>query len=174
MGGMLVYSHSDSHFWAFVQASDPLQGVMTYGLYYKESGHPDYVASVPKCAVQMKLQAGHGDNRGTSSIGISALNQFQFMFFLFMMFNFIFVFLNPTKFDHAGIGMETYSPFPCIHVTSASSRTSNEPLTGVIVLYCTTLHCTVLYIVFYCVRAGKSVVLKTRMGPPCHPSVVQI
>ena len=61
--------------------------------------------------------AGHGDNRGTSSIGISALNQFQFMFFLFMMFNFIFVFLNPTKFDHAGIGMETYNiPLHSCHI----------------------------------------------------------
>ena len=30
----------------------------TSGLYYKESGHPDYVTSVPKCAVQMKLRPG--------------------------------------------------------------------------------------------------------------------
>ena len=83
-----MYSQSASHFGAFVQSSDPLQGVMTChtdsvtglptsglyykesrhpdyvtglptsGLYYKESGHPDYVTSVPKCAVQMKLLTG--------------------------------------------------------------------------------------------------------------------
>ena len=64
MGGMLVYSHSASHFGAFVQASDPLQGVMTSGLCYmtpdnqiilKESGHLDCVTSVRKCNLQMKL-----------------------------------------------------------------------------------------------------------------------
>ena len=38
---------------------DFVTGLPTSGLYYKESGHPDYVTSVPKCAVQMKLLPGH-------------------------------------------------------------------------------------------------------------------
>ena len=71
MGGMLVYSHSASHFRAFVQASDPLQSVMTFGL--QVSQHPlcyrtpdiqiilqDCVTSVNKCALQMKLRQDIG------------------------------------------------------------------------------------------------------------------
>ena len=37
---------------------DFVTGLPISGLYYKESGHPDYVTSVPKCAVQMKLLPG--------------------------------------------------------------------------------------------------------------------
>ena len=56
---MLVYSQSASHFGAFVQSSDPLQGVMTChtdsvtglptsGLYYKESGPSGLCYSCPE------------------------------------------------------------------------------------------------------------------------------
>ena len=38
------------------------------GLYYKESGHPDYVTSVPKCAVQMKLRPGRGGGAQTNKV----------------------------------------------------------------------------------------------------------
>ena len=41
---------------------DFVTGLLTSGLYYKESGHPDYVTSVPKCAVQMKLLPAEGDD----------------------------------------------------------------------------------------------------------------